>query len=326
MKGALLIGIDHYPKDFKLNGCGRDADKLAKLLRYNDDADSSQNFDVDIRRNIKERTQLRSSLISFFKKEHLNTALFYFSGHGYICDRGGFIVTPDFRHYDEGVSMDEILSIANHSKIKNKIIIIDSCYAGAIGCPDIMGGLVFPIGEGVTIMTACSKNEPAYMTKNGSVFTILLQEALKGGAADIMGNVTIGNIYAFIDRSLGVKSQRPQFKSNVSGFYPLRTVKPRLPLEVLKKLILYFPDPGKRYSLNPSYEDTNCPSKLPSLKKPHANPKNVTILSNLQRMVREGLVVPDGADHMYFAAMNSKACRLTPLGKHYWDLVMRGRL
>ena len=33
-----------------------------------------------------------------------------------------------------------------------------------------------------------------------------------------------------------------------------------------------------------------------------------------------GLVVPVDEEHMYFAAMNSKSCRLTKLGAHYWRL------
>jgi len=29
---------------------------------------------------------------------------------------------------------------------------------------------------------------------------------------------------------------------------------------------------------------------------------------------------------MYYAAINSTGCRLTPLGKHYWSLVKAGRI
>ena len=33
-----------------------------------------------------------------------------------------------------------------------------------------------------------------------------------------------------------------------------------------------------------------------------------------------GLIEPVGAEHMYFAAMKSKSCKLTALGLHYWRL------
>ena len=34
---------------------------------------------------------------------------------------------------------------------------------------------------------------------------------------------------------------------------------------------------------------------------------------------------PD-AEHMYYAAMNSKSCRLTALGAYYYSLVVKGRI
>jgi len=39
-----------------------------------------------------------------------------------------------------------------------------------------------------------------------------------------------------------------------------------------------------------------------------------------------GLVVPVGAEHMYFAAMESKYCKLTALGYHYWHLAKEHNL
>lgn len=41
-------------------------------------------------------------------------------------------------------------------------------------------------------------------------------------------------------------------------------------------------------------------------------------------MNRVNLVVPVDAPHMYHAAMESKACKLTVLGEHYRRLVSRG--
>jgi len=40
----------------------------------------------------------------------------------------------------------------------------------------------------------------------------------------------------------------------------------------------------------------------------------------LQLYESVGLVEPVDAEHMYFAAMNSKSCKLTALGLHYWKL------
>ena len=49
-------------------------------------------------------------------------ALFYYSEHGHIDSVGGYLVTPDFTECDYGVSLQEILSIANNSKCKETII------------------------------------------------------------------------------------------------------------------------------------------------------------------------------------------------------------
>ena len=37
-------------------------------------------------------------------------------------------------------------------------------------------------------------------------------------------------------------------------------------------------------------------------------------------------MVPVGEEHMYFAAMNSKACRLTALGSQCWRLANEKKL
>jgi hypothetical protein len=76
-------------------------------------------------------------------------------------------------------------------------------------------------------------------------------------------------------------------------------------------LIEYFPTPQDEHRLNPSYEFT----------EPIADPKKAAIMKDLQKFVSVGLVVPVGEEHMYFAAMNSKSCKLTAVGFQYWRLV-----
>ena len=39
-----------------------------------------------------------------------------------------------------------------------------------------------------------------------------------------------------------------------------------------------------------------------------------------------GLIVPVGEEHMYYAVMNSKSCRLTALGAQYWRLAGENKL
>jgi hypothetical protein len=320
---ALLVGIDNYPGKLKLKGCINDVTRLSQILATH--GNGCANFsDIKLRKNVARRAELRAMIIRFFGSDAA-LGIFYFSGHGYLNERGGYIVTPDFDVYDEGIPMDELLAIANESSIRHKIIILDCCHSGAIGAPKLFGGRSCIIGEGVTIITACRKAEQAIEKGSNGVFTSLLLDALQGGAADPAGYITPGNIYSYIDQSLSLHEQRPMFKTNISSFISVRNVVPRLPHRSLAKLTDYFTRPGNKYVLNPSYEFTNHPDKQQRLVEPIANKKNVVIMQNLQKMVKAGLVVPVGEEHMYFAAMNSKACRLTPLGQHYWRILNKSK-
>lgn len=149
---------------------------------------------------------------------------------------------------------------------------------------------------------------------------------MQGGASDLRGDITPGSIYAYIDQALGPWDQRPVFKTNITRFTSLRKMNPQVPLDVLRKITEYFPTPTNTFNLNPSFEDTNSKEIEHKVIKPYATPENVAIFKNLQKFQSVGLVMPVDADHMYFAAMDSKSCRLTALGYHYWRLVKDKRI
>jgi hypothetical protein len=138
----------------------------------------------------------------------------------------------------------------------------------------------------------------------------LLISAVDGGAADLRGNITPGSIYSYIDQALGPWEQRPVFKTNVTRFTSIKVAKPPIDQNVLRKIPEYFKVQSDEYNLDPSYEDTN----------PDHNPENTKKFKELQKLQSVGLVVPTDAPFMYFAAMNSKSCKLTVLGQHYWKL------
>ena len=62
------------------------------------------------------------------------------------------------------------------------------------------------------------------------------------------------------------------------------------------------------------------------VKEPYATEENTRIFSDLQKLEGIGLVIPVDEEHMYFAAMNSKSCELTAIGKQYWRLVKEKRI
>jgi hypothetical protein len=94
----------------------------------------------------------------------------------------------------------------------------------------------------------------------------------------------------------------------------------------LRAIVKYFSKPEQEFFLNPSFEDTNSDQILHEVIEPQAQQDNVAIFKILQKLQSIGLVVPVGEDHMYFAAMKSKSCKLTPLGRHYWRLVKDNRI
>ena len=151
----------------------------------------------------------------------------------------------------------------------------------------------------------------------------MLVDALSGSAANLTGDITTGSIYAHIDQSLGAWEQRPVFKTNVKQFVSLRKSSPSISIEDLRKITTLFPTPGYSFPLDPTLE--------PEMKgrdegMPNPVEENTRIFSVLQKYNRLNLLVPDGADHMWNAAMESKSCRLTALGEHYRRLVEKNRI
>jgi hypothetical protein len=168
--------------------------------------------------------------------------------------------------------------------------------------------------------------QKAYEIDGHGVFTNLLIQGMDGGAADLNGYITAAGIYSFIDKAMGAGIQRPVFKTNISEFVPIRKVVPQVPWETMKQLATFFQNPNDEFPLAPWHEYTNDPSVKHKYEKPYADVERVGEFKNLQKLQSVGLVTPVGEDYMYWAAMNSKSCKLTPLGQHYWRLVKEGRI
>ena len=321
MRKALVIGIDNYPSS-PLSGCVNDATSVSQLLRKN--GDGSPNFDVLQKDNIRTKAELKRMISELFGSS-VETALFYFSGHGCKNNVDGYIVTPDYTKDDEGVSMTEILKIVNNSRALNKIVILDCCYSGTFGNGALSDKLT-EISEGVTILTASMEDQTARESGGHGVFTNLLIEALSGGAANINGNITPGSIYSYIDQALDAWEQRPVFKTNTHSFIKVRNIVPPIDLSILRNIIDYFPTSSSEFALDPSFEYTNSLDYKHEIIKPYCNKENVKIMKELQQMESVGLVKPVNEEHMYFAAMHSTGCKLTALGYHYWQLVQKGKI
>ncbi len=172
-------------------------------------------------------------------------------------------------------------------------------------------------------MTASTEDQYATEENGRGVFTTLFVDALNGSAANLAGDITPGSVYAHIDQSLGAWEQRPVFKTNVKQFVSLRKVSPPIPISDLRRITEFFPSPGFEFPLDPTYEPERK-GRNPGMPPP--NPENTRVFAVLQRYNRLNLLVPVDAPHMWNAAMESKACRLTALGEHYRRLVDKNRI
>jgi hypothetical protein len=327
MKKALVIGIDDYPTA-PLQGCVNDATAVAQLLES--DGDGSPNCSVRRLTNAVDVTSavLHQAVSDLFKGD-AETAVLYFAGHGIVNPdtNAGYIVSIDGRKGAWGLSLSEILGLANgaHPRIKSSVIILDCChsgYAGEVAGLPTAGASI--IGTGVTILTATHREGEAADGPRHGVFTDILLDGLAGGCSDICGNVTPASLYSHVDQTLGPWEQRPIYKANVQTFVTLRKVAPKVPPEVLRHLPTYFPDRASVYALDPSFEEDR--RNAPEADHISVDPDHVRIFKELQRCNRHGLVVPVDAEHMYYAAIESKGCKLTAIGAHYRKLAEMKRL
>lgn len=317
MRKALIVGIDYFEHVGRLHGCVNDAYSVRGVLERH--GDGSLNFGVNLVASADATSAIsRKTLkhhVSELFKDDAEIALFYFSGHGYVETTGGYLITSECSDGDDGFPLDELLTIVNASPATNKIIVLDCCHSGAAGSPAAIGTQAL-LAEGVTFLTASAADQYSLETGGSGVFTSLFVDALTGSASNLVGDVTPGSVYAHIDQALGPWEQRPIFKTNVKSFISLREVPPPISLEHLKRITKIFPDAAYEFPLDPSFEpDSGNP-----------DPDNTEVFGILQKYSHVNLVKPVDAEHMYFAAMESKACRLTALGAHYWNLVDKERI
>ncbi len=323
MRKALVVGIDYYHHIPSLYGCVNDASEVCALLERNEDG--SVNFGTRIftakdggtaisRRDLKDYVQ------ELFADDS-EVALFYFAGHGHLEATGGYLCASDCKDGDDGLPLIDVITFANASKAKNKIIVLDSCHSGVVGDrPNAKG--VTELSEGLTILTASTAEQYATEENGSGTFTTLFVDALGGAAANLVGEITPGAAYAHVDQSLGPWAQRPVFKTNIKKFVSLRRVAPPLPLAELRKIVQFFPAANFEYQLDPSYEPERSKEEEEKFAPP--NPAHTKVFETLQKYNRVNLLVPLDAPHMWHAAMGSKKVKLTALGEHYRRLVAKG--
>ncbi len=315
MRKALVVGINDY-KSSPLTGCENDAKRIESLLAQN--YDGGPNFSC---RRLLSSEQMVSTDVLREKTRDLfmpesDVALLFFAGHGSNCPGiGGVLVDQSARAAEHGLPMTELMNIAGSGKARERVIILDCCHSGAAGeNPLLSENVILP--PATVVLSASRSDEPAAEQGGCGLFTGLVSDALEGGAADVRGRVTVAGLYAYVDEVLNPWEQRPTFKVHASKLTPLRLCAPAMAFEHLRRLPELFPAPEYAFPLDPSYE--------PDAEPPH--PEHEEVFGILQKFRAARLLVPIGEEHMYYAAMRSKSCRLTPLGRFYRQLAEKKQL
>src|SRR5689334_12536408 len=126
MRKALIVGIDFYTHIDPLSGCVNDAYSVKAMLDRH--ADGSVNFGTRLHvaagpADALTRVELKEAVRELFGDDS-EVALFYFAGHGYIESTGGYLCASDCKTGDDGLPLADILTLANTSKARNKIVIL----------------------------------------------------------------------------------------------------------------------------------------------------------------------------------------------------------
>lgn len=316
MKRALLVGIDDYIFA-PLKGCINDATQMKTILSQH--YDGSPNFSCKLLTSASQevtRAKLSEEIHHLFSFEG-DVALFYFSGHGCENMQGGALATQDAARYSEGVLLSEVITLANqNNKIKEVILILDCCHSGQLGdLPQFSAGTAL-LRKGLSVLTASQTDQYAMEVKGQGLFTSILLDGLQGGASSLTGEVTAASLYNYVEKILGPWDQRPIFKAHLSALNSIRTCEPKIYPPTLRKIVELFPEQDTVYPLDPAYEPTVSPK----------DEEKETLFRILQKYHVSGLVQPDGAQYMYYAALHSLSCSLTPLGQFYWKMVRKGRI
>lgn len=332
MRRGLLVGIDAYSFG-ALEGCVADAAGLAELLATH--ADGSPNWRTEVMRGSDgdppiTRGALRDSLARLFDNARDTDLLFFFAGHGGQTLWGADLVTQDASENSLGVSMNDLITLANDSPARSVTIILDCCFSGNAGSlPGLQAAAVSEpfrltkaiLRENVTVMAASRGTETSAEVDGHGAFTRVLLDGLEGGATDHRGKITALSLYSYISNAFDSWEQRPVLKTNLTEPLVIRVGPPWLEVELLRNLPDHFSSADARVQLTPAHEGLGRP-----LAASEEGTQEQQQFDYMGRLRNANLVTTEGRRDHYWVAMESGYVSLTSLGRYFWGLANRGVL
>ncbi len=330
---ALIVGINQYEKLRPLRGATNDAKEIERLLSRNEDG--GPNYECRLLLDVIEdgkpitRVSLRRACQELFANFR-GDVLLYFAGHGVLTPTGGYLCTVDAEMDDWGISMQEILDLANNSVASDILLLLDCCYSGDMGNVSLLNSrshkdalALATVRENTTILAASHAQQTSEEDTGHGLFTAAVLDALDGGAADHMGSVTAPSIYAYVEPRFGSWDQRPVYKSHATTVTPVRRCAPLIGPEELRKLVNYFNSPDYKYPLDPEHE----PEDEHGNRHEPVNEEKVAIAQLFKEYRDAGLLKPSTeGEQLYWTARRSHTVELTRRGKQFWRLASSGKI
>jgi len=324
---ALVVGIDEYQdRSVKLAAAVSDALAVGKLLQRH--ADDELNFSCRLLTSEQApvtRRLLREQLELLFTAGSDGDVLFYFSGHGRLTDEGGVLVTQDGSADGEwGVEMADLMRLASRSEARNILILLDCCHSGAFGDSHTGGdNPLASLRDNLTIIASSLRAQGSVEVGAHGLFTRALLDAMTGGGADLLGDVTPSAIFRCIERRSGAFGQRPVYKASTTRSFVVRRCPPVLAKADLRKLPEIFATPEHRYQLDPEYEpdDEDGKPRAPVVEW------KVEVARLFKSYRNASLLRPCEPDEqLYWTALRGHKVELTAAGREWWHLAKANRV
>jgi uncharacterized caspase-like protein/ABC-type branched-subunit amino acid transport system substrate-binding protein len=239
-KIALLIGVSEYRTGFTpLPSALKDVDAMYSVLVDKERGEFLEEHIICLKN--PDRQSMEDAIHRLFNdRQKDDLVLFYFSGHGIKDIKNKLYLGTNITEKDSNGSLIPTSAVdattlhdrMEMSKSQRKVIILDSCYSGAIvqGMTAKDDGTVrlenYLGGEGRAILTSSTATEYSFgaeVTKHGntglSIYTRYLVEGIKTGAADQDGDglISVEELYEYTAKK--VKNAAPAMNPE---FYPVR--------------------------------------------------------------------------------------------------------
>lgn len=160
---ALLIGINRYRnmEDYDNLASSNTNVKIVKMGLERCLKLSPEN--IKVCKGLHRNEINKGELIKFLNENisDMNdddTLILYFTGHG---DKGKIVLS------DGSMTYQELMDIIEQKQIKNKVLILDCCYAGSFDIDkidiELNSDMQYLIEHGYALMASCSENEESFL-------------------------------------------------------------------------------------------------------------------------------------------------------------------